>query len=162
MTKSALKPVVTGSAIYNSELPVPGTFPPQADILNYWAAGVGLSYEISSLYNIGHKVQIDKLQLQKEDINIQNIRNSIQNEVKAAYVHFLESKRNVDTYQKNVDLAELNYKIVKSKYDNDFALIIDMIDAESQVNDARISLNNAIVDAIYQYYNLLYAMGKLN
>ena len=61
-----------------------------------------------------------------------------------------------------MDLAELNYKIVKSKYDNEFALIIDMIDAEAQVGDARISLNNAIVDAIYQYYNLLYAMGKLN
>ena len=80
-----------------------------------------------------------------------------------AYFKFiLESKKNVESYQKNVEMAELNYKIVKSKYDNDFALIIDMIDAEAQMNDARISLNNAIVDAIYQYYNLLYSMGKLN
>jgi len=162
MTKNSLLPVITGSAIYNSEFPVPGTFPPQDDILNYWAAGVKLSYEISSLYNLNHQVKSDKLQLEKEDINIQNIKNSINNEVKAAYVHFQESKRNVEAYQKNVDLAELNYKIVKSKYDNEFALIIDMIDAEAQVGDARISLNNAIVDAIYQYYNLLYAMGKLN
>ncbi len=162
MTRNALLPVITGSAIYNSEFPVPGTFPPRDDILNYWAAGVKLSYEISSLYNLNHQVKSDKLQVEKDDLNIQNIRNSISNEVKTAYVHFLESKKNVEAYQKNVELAELNYKIVKSKYDNDFALIIDMIDAEAQVGDARISLNNAIVDAIYQYYNLLYSMGKLN
>jgi outer membrane protein TolC len=37
-----------------------------------------------------------------------------------------------------------------------------MIDAEVQVNDAQLSLNNAIIDAINQYYSLLYAMGKLN
>ncbi len=162
MTRSALKPVLMGNAIYSSEMPIPGTFPPQNDILNYWAVGVGLSYEISSLYNLGHKINSAKLQIEKEDLNIQDVKNTINNEVKAAYVHFLESKKNVETYQKNVDLAELNHKIVKSKYDNEFALIIDMIDAELQVNDARISLNNAIVDAIYQYYNLLYAMGKLN
>jgi hypothetical protein len=37
-----------------------------------------------------------------------------------------------------------------------------MIDAEVQVNDAEISLNNAIIDTINKYYSLLYVMGKLN
>jgi len=162
MNRNALKPSLTGNAIFNSELPVPGTFPPQDDILNYWAFGFGLSYEISSLYNLNHSVKADKLQIEIENLNLDNVKNSIINEVKSAYVRFIESKANIKAYQKNVELADLNYKIVKSKYDNEFALIIDMIDAESQVNDARISLNNAIVDAISQYYNLLYSMGKLN
>src|SRR4030095_12898726 len=117
MTKSNLKPDIMGNAIYNSELPVPGTFPPQADILNYWAFGLSLSYDISSLYNRNHQLKSDRLQLEKEDMNIENVKNNINNEVKAAYVRFIESKRNVETYQKNVELAELNHKIVKSKYD---------------------------------------------
>jgi outer membrane protein TolC len=162
LTKGSMLPVITGNALYNSQFPVPGTFPPQADILNYWAIGVGLTYEISSLYNVNHRIKANRLQIEKDMIHIGNVRNMIDQEVKISYIRFAESKRNIEAYSENVDLAVSNYKIVKSKYDNEFALIIDMIDAELQVNDAQLSLNNAIIDAISQYYSLLYAMGKLN
>jgi outer membrane protein TolC len=162
MTRSFYKPNITGNAAYTTNFPVPGTFPPQRDILNYGAVGVGLTYELSSLYNLGSRTRADKLQIEKEDINIMNVKNSIDQELKSAYVHFIESKTNVITYQKNVELSELNYRIVKSKYDNEFALIIDMIDAEVQVNDSKLSLNKAIIETIIQYYSLQYAMGKLN
>jgi outer membrane protein TolC len=162
MTRGARLPVVTGNAMYNSQYPLPGTFPPQPDILNYWAVGVGLTYEISSLYNVSHRIKANRLQIEKDMLQIGNVKNTIDQELKVSYIRFAESKRNIESYHKNVDLAVSNYKIVKSKYDNEFALIIDMIDAEIQVNDAQLSLNNAIIDAINQYYSLLYAMGKLN
>ena len=161
-TRTNFYPNIVGHAGYNSDFPVPGTFPPQTDILSLWAVGVGVKYDISSLYNLNHRIGADKLQIEKEDINIENVKNAIDQELKTAYVNFIESKKNIVSYRKNVELATLNYKIVKSKYDNEFALIIDMIDAELQLNDAKLSLNNAIIDAISQYYNLLYAMGKLN
>jgi outer membrane protein len=161
-TKSGLYPVISGTAIYSSEFPVPGTFPPQSDILNYWAVGVGLKYNISSLYDLSYQKQSDKIQIEKETINIEYVKNEIDQELKTAFIHFIESKKNIESYRKNVELAMTNYKIIKSKYDNEFALIIDMIDAELQVNDAKLSLNNAIIDAINQYYNLIYSMGKLN
>ncbi len=162
ITQSQKLPVITGNALYNSEYPVPGTFPPQADILNYWAVGIGLSYEISSLYNLKHRVNSNRLQVERDLIQEGSIRNAIDQELKITYVKFIESKENIVAYRKNVDLAESNYRIVKSKYDNEFALIIDMIDAEVQVNDAEISLNNAIIDTINKYYSLLYVIGKLN
>ncbi|SMO53648.1 TolC family protein [Solitalea koreensis] len=162
MTRSFYKPAISGTALYSSNYPVPGTFPPQPDILNYWAVGIGLSYDISSIYNLNHRVKADKLQIKKEDDNIAQVKNNIDQEVKSDYVHFIESKSNIVAYRKNVEMAELNYRIVKSRYDNDFALIIDMIDAELQVNDSNLSLNKAIIDSIIQYYSLLYSMGKLN
>ena len=124
--------------------------------------GVGLSYDLSSFYNLNHRVKADRLQIELDEVNISQVRNQIEQEVKSAYVHFMESKSNVITYQKNVELSELNYRIVKSKYDNEFALIIDMIDAELQVNDSKLSLNKAIIEAIIQYHSLQYSMGKLN
>jgi outer membrane protein len=162
LTKSNYKPFISGNAIYSSNFPVPGTFPPQPDILNYGAVGVGLSYDLSSLYNLNHRIRADRIQLEKDDIYITQVKNSIDQEVKSAYVNYVESKSNVSAYEKNVELSELNYRIVKSKYDNEFALIIDMIDAELQVNDSKLSLNKAIIDAIIQYYSLQYSMGKLN
>lgn len=161
-TKSFYKPYISGNALYTTNYPVPGTFPPQTDILNYGAVGIGLTYDLSSIYNLKHRIQADRLQIERDDINISQVKNYIDQELKSAYVNFLESKSNVGTYQKNVELAELNYRITKSKYDNDFALIIDMIDAELQVNDSRLSLNKAIIETIIQYYYLQYAMGKLN
>jgi len=161
-TRSFYKPYISGNAMYTTNFPVPGTFPPQTDILNYGAVGIGLTYDLSSIYNLRHRIQADQLQVEKDDINITQVKNYIDQELKAAYVKYLESKTNVETYRKNVDLAELNYRITKSKYDNDFALIIDMIDAELQVNDSKLSLNKAIIETIVQYYNLQYAMGKLN
>lgn len=162
MTRSFYKPNITGNAFYTSNFPVPGTFPPQSDILNYGAVGIGLSYDLSSVYNLSSRTRADKLQIEREDLNIMQVKNSIDQELKSAYIHFIESKTNVIAYQKNVDLSELNYRVVKSKYDNEFALIIDMIDAELQVNDSKLSLNKAIIETIIQYYNLQYAMGKLN
>ncbi len=162
LTRSFYKPYISGHAMYNSDFPVPGTFPPQTDILNYWAVGVGLSYELSSWYNLNHRIKAGKLQIEKDDVYMNQVKNDIDQEVKSAYIKFLESKSNVTAYQKNVDLAELNYRITKSKYDNEFALIIDMIDAELQVNDSKLSLNKAIIETIVQYYSLQYAMGKLN
>lgn len=162
MTRSSMFPEITGNALYNSEFPIPGTFPPQADILNYWTVGVGLNYEISSLYNLNHRIKANRLQIERDLIQVESVKNVIDQELKVSFVRFIESKRNIDAYRKNVDLAISNYNIVKSKYDNEFALIIDMIDAELQVNDAQLSLNNAIIDSINQYYSLLYAMGKLN
>jgi outer membrane protein TolC len=161
MTRSFYKPNITGNAMYSTNFPVPGTFPPQTDILNYGAVGIGLTYDLSSVYNLRSRTRSDRLQIEKEEMNIMQVKNSIDQELKSAYVHFIESKANVISYQKNVDLSELNYRITKSKYDNEFALIIDMIDAEVQVNDSRLSLNQAIIETIIQYFSLQYAMGKL-
>lgn len=100
MTKSFYKPFISGNAIYTTNFPVPGTFPPQSDILNYGAVGVGLSYDLSSFYNLNHRVKADRLQIELDEVNISQVRNQIEQEVKSAYVHFMESKSNVITYQK--------------------------------------------------------------
>jgi len=160
ITKSGFKPFVNANLLFNTQYPA--QWPNYTDnILNYWAAGVSLSWDISSFYNLKHRVSGDKLQIDKSNIALEATKDVINQDVKAAYVRFMESVRNIATFKKDVDLALSNYKIVKSRYDNDFALISDIVDAELQLNEAKISLNNANIDAIIQYYSLQYAMGKL-
>jgi outer membrane protein len=111
--------------------------------------------------NLKHKINGNQLQIDKSNIALKTTKDIINQDVKAAFVRFTESVRNITTFNKDVDLALSNYKIVKSRYDNDFALISDIVDAELQLNEAKISLNNANIDSIIQYYSLQYAMGKL-
>jgi len=160
ITKSGYKPFVNANLLFNTQYPA--QWPNYSDnILNYWAAGVSLGWDISSFYNLKHKTNADRLQIDKSNIALEATRDVINQDVKAAYVRFMESVRNIATFKKDVDLALSNYKIVKSRYDNDFAVISDIVDAELQLNEAKISLNNANIDAIIQYYSLQYAMGKL-
>jgi outer membrane protein len=160
ITKSGFKPYVNANLLFNTQYPA--QWPDYSNnILNYWAAGVSLNWDISSFYNLKHRVSGDQLQIDKSNIALAATKDLINQDVKAAYVRFTESVRNITTFKKDVDLALSNYKIVKSRYDNDFALISDIVDAELQLNEAKISLNNANIDAIIQYYSLQYAMGKL-
>jgi outer membrane protein len=159
ITKSGFKPNVNANLMLNTQYPA--QWPDYPNLLNYWAAGVSLNWDISSFYNLKHRINGNQLQIDKSNIALEATKDVINQDVKAAFVRFTESVRNITTYNKDVDLALSNYKIVKSRYDNDFALISDIVDAELQLNEAKISLNNANIDSIIQYYSLQYAMGKL-
>jgi outer membrane protein len=159
ITKSGFKPNINANLLLNAQYPA--QWPDYPNLLNYWAAGVSLNWDISSFYNLKHRINGDQLQIDKSNIALEATRDVINQDVKAAFVRFTESIRNIETFKKDVDLALSNYKIVKSRYDNDFALISDIVDAELQLNEAKISLNNANIDSIIQYYSLQYAMGKL-
>jgi outer membrane protein len=159
-TKSGYKPNVNANFILNSQYPA--QWPNYTNnTLSYWAAGVSLNWDISSFYNLKHKVSSDKLLIDKNNTQLEVTKDEIDKEVKNALVRYAENKKNIPTFIKDVELAQNNYKIVKSRYDNDFALISDMVDAELQLNQAKISLINANLDLIILYYSLQYAMGKL-
>jgi outer membrane protein len=159
ITKSGFKPNINANLLLNTQYPA--QWPDYPNLLNYWAAGVSLNWDISSFYNLKHRINGNQVQIDKSNIALEATKDVINQDVKAAFVRFTESVRNITTYNKDVDLALSNYKIVKSRYDNDFALISDIVDAELQLNEAKISLNNANIDSIIQYYSLQYAMGKL-
>ncbi len=159
LTRSGFKPNVNANFMLNSQYPA--QWPNYPNILNYWAAGVSLNWDISSFYNLKHRVNANKFEIEKSNTALENTKDQIDKEVKTVFVRFVESRENIITFKKDVELSLSNYKIVKSRYDNDFALISDMVDAELQVNGAKISLINANLDLIIQYYSLQYAMGKL-
>jgi outer membrane protein TolC len=159
ITKSGFKPNINANLLLNTQYPA--QWPNYENLLNYWGTGLSLNWDISSFYNLKHRVNSDQLQIDKSHVALDATKDFIYQDVKAAFVRFKESVKNITTFNKDVDLAQSNYKIVKSRYDNDFALISDIVDAELQLNEAKISLNNANIDSIIQYYSLQFAMGKL-
>lgn len=159
LTRSGFRPNINANLILNTEYPA--QWPTYVNILNYWAAGLSLNWDLSSFYTLKHRISGNKLEIDKSNIALAITKDQIGTEVKNAYIRYAESKENIKTYKKDVELSISNYKIVKSRYDNDFALISEIVDAELQLNNSRISLVNANLDLIIQYYSLQYAMGKL-
>lgn len=160
ITKSGFLPYINANVILNSQYPA--QWPDYADnTVNFWAAGVSLNWDISSFYNLKHKISSDKLEIEKSTIALEATKDKIDTDVNRAYVKYAESMEVIPTFKKDVELSQSNYKIVKSRYDNDFALISDMVDAEIQLNASKISLINANLDLMIQFYALQFAMGKL-
>lgn len=63
--------------------------------------------------------------------------------------------------RKNVQLAKENYRIVSHRYENDMALLTDMLDASNALLKAEIELSNTRINIIFNYYKLHYTAGTL-
>jgi len=75
-TKSGFKPNVNANFILNSQYPA--QWPNYTDnTLNYWAAGVSLNWDISSFYNLKHRVSGDKLQIDKSNTQLEVTKDNI-------------------------------------------------------------------------------------
>lgn len=65
------------------------------------------------------------------------------------------------TQQKSVELAQQNYQVVSNRYNNQLALITDMIDASNIKLNAELQEVNARINIAYTYYNVRYAAGNI-
>ena len=123
--------------------------------------GIGVKFNIASVYKSGKKVRLAKLSTQKSIENEQLLQDNIQTAVKAAHIRFAESFTTYDTRLKSLELADQNYEMIRYRYLNDLALITDMLDASNSKLNAELQVANARIDILYHYYQLKKAAGIL-
>ena len=88
-------------------------------------------------------------------------RESIEKDMQANYTNLLTSSVEVQTQEKQVELADQNYSVVKNRYDNDLALLTDMLDASNMKFSADMALVNARINMLYNYFKLKYITNTL-
>lgn len=141
--------------------PITIEVPPINKNLNYWYVGVGVKFNIASVYKTDKKTKLAKLSTQKARENELLLQENIQNEVKAAHVRFGESFTIYDTQKKSLELAIENYDVVNNRYLNELALITDMLDASNSKLTAELQVANAQINILFNYYKLKKATGNL-
>ena len=141
--------------------PVVIEVPPINKNLNYWYVGVGVKYNIASLYKTNKSVKRSKFTMRRTKEEYADAREQTELAVKAEHIKYLESYVELTTRQKSVELANQNYAVVSNRYKNDMALITDMLDASNSKLSAEVSLVNAQINTVFNYYKLLYISGTL-
>lgn len=128
---------------------------------NVWRAGVGIRYDISSIYRSPRKIKagLIGLDLARQQDSLQ--RQDLTVDVKNAYIKYNESVDELNTYRSDLRSAEENYRSVEMRYFNQLALLTDLIDATNTKTEAEIKVVNAEIGAIYSYYELLLKIGTL-
>jgi outer membrane protein TolC len=89
------------------------------------------------------------------------LRDEITDQVHKEYVQLQEIKERIPVTETAIQQAEENYRIIRTKYLNQLALITDITDADNALLSARVSNITEKINAQMKYYQLLYATGAL-
>lgn len=161
ITKSEFFPKVGLQAAWTIDGPILVEVPPINRNLSYWYAGVGISYNISSLFKSNKSLSRSRAATVHATDELAAARENTELAVRADYIRYLEAYEELNTQQKSVELAMRNYNTVFTRYSADMALITDMLDAANSKLDAEQQLVNARINIIYYYYKLLFISGKI-
>lgn len=129
--------------------------------INYWYVGVGVSYNISSLWKRNKRLKQTRTAVLHSQDQQREACEGVENAIQAAYTNYLTSFTELEMQQKSEELAAQNYRIIQNRYENGLALITDMTDAANVKLQAELALVGARIHVIYNYYQLKYISHTL-
>ena len=135
--------------------------PPIDRNISYWYVGVGVSYNVSSLFKTDKSLSRSHAATIHAEDEFAATKENTELSIRADYIRYIEAYEELKTQTKSVELAERNYSTVFTRYSADMALITDMLDAANSLLDAEQQLVNARINIIYYYYKLLFTSGKI-
>lgn len=161
MERSERLPKISLMAAEHLDGPITIEVPVLDNNFNYWYVGVGVKYNISSLFKNNRKLKAARLNVRKAQETYELAQEQTNHAVQESYVNFLTSFTDLRTQQKSVELANENYSVTSNRYQNDLALLTDMLDASNMKLSADMGLVNARINVIFNYYKMKYITHTL-
>ena len=128
---------------------------------NYWYIGIGVRYNLSSLFKNNKKLKQARLNVRQAQERHQLAQEQVENAVQEGYVNFLTAFTDLRTQENSVRLADENYSVTDNRYKNEMALLTDMLDASNMKLAADLGLVNARINILYNYYKMKYITHTL-
>jgi outer membrane protein len=126
-------------------------------------SSINLRINVPIFQGFAIKSRVDKarLELKQTENTIENLKLTIDNEVKTAQVTFKSAIQSLDYQQQNMELAEEVYEQTKKKYEVGTGSNLEITAAQTDLKSAQTNYLNALYDAIIAKINYLKAVGKL-
>ena len=128
---------------------------------NYWYIGVGIKYNLASLFKNNRTLKQARLNVRQAQERHQLVQEQVENAVQEGYVNFLTAFTDLRTQENSVKLADENYNVTENRYKNEMALLTDMLDASNMKLTADLGLVNARINILYNYYKMKYITHTL-
>lgn len=159
LAKAERRPKVGLQTGWTIDGPILVEVPPIDRNLSYWYIGLGVSYNLSSLYKANKSVARSRVATQKAIDELNAANENVSLAVRREHLSYMEAYEELKTQEKSVELAERNYVTTATRYGEGMALLTSLLDAA----DSRLSAQQQLVDAriniIYYYYKLLFISG---
>ncbi len=128
---------------------------------NAMNVGVGLSYNLSSIFKNVKEVKAAKSRALEVETQRLILTDRIKTEIVAAREDYELSLKQDKVYTEAVAQADENYRIVKDKYDNGLSDTNDLLEADVEDLSAKINQAYAKANVVLKYYELLDVSGQL-
>jgi len=160
--KLAYLPTLAGTATYGKQAYRPKfTFFEKGDWYDLFNFGINLSVPIFSGFSKDAKLKQSRIELQKTENNINNLKLSIDNEVASAKLKIKSAIETMDFQKRNMELAEKVYGQTKKKFEAGLGSNTEINTAQTDLKTAQTSYIQALYDAIIAKVDFLKATGKL-
>jgi outer membrane protein len=131
-------------------------------ITNAINIGVGVSYNIASLWKTNTKLLQAKARETEVNANEEILGDAVRLQINKDYQAYLLSQKKIDVYEKATEQATENYRITNNKYNNSLVTITDLLEADVSLLQAKLNSSFAKADAVLAYNKLLQTAGLLS
>ena len=130
-------------------------------ITNAVNVGIGLQYDLSSLWKTNTKLQQARVRETILSVNESQINDAVRLQVNIDYQNYLLTQKKIEVFDKAIAQAQENYRITKNKYDNSLVTITDLLEADVALLQTKLKAASARADAALAYNKLLQTTGTL-
>lgn len=159
--KAQMLPTLSAFASNSLSRPITNANPVVDMYTNGWSAGLSLNFNIDAIYKTPKQYKLNRLEKEKTINQSNDLYNQLNIAVKSAYIKYNEALTQNKTLKFNTELTEENYRIMESKYNNQLAILLDLIDASNAKINAELDFANSEISIIYAYFKLLKEAGTL-
>lgn len=128
---------------------------------NYWFVGIGLNFNISSIYRNRDRINKARIETMRQKEAHALLLDELACNIENDYTHYREAVNEMSTLLTSVKLAQQNYTTVQTRYKNGLALATDMLEVSNSLLNAELSLANARANVQFAFYKLKHTSGTL-
>lgn len=159
LIKSNKYPHVGLSLGYNYVNPNAALIPEPKTFINAWNIGLGISYNIGSLYNLKGRLSTAQNAINESVLQGQQQSDQIRTEVVTAYHNYELTVEQQKVIKTALEQAQENYRLTESRFRNGLVGSTELLDANTFLLQAQLNLINSKVDGQLAYQRLLKATG---
>lgn len=161
LSRSAMIPKILFVAEDHLDGPITIEVPVLDKNFNYWFMGVGVQYDLSSVYKSRRAVRQSRLALRQAREERLLVAEQTEQAIQSAYSDWLTAIVEVHTQEQAVELSKENYRVTRYRYENGLCLLTDMLDAGNEKLSAELGLVNAQISVQYNQSKLMYLTSSL-
>jgi outer membrane protein TolC len=124
--------------------------------------GLQLNVPIFSGFQKANRVAQAKLELQKSNNNLFQVKNAVNLDIKNSATNFRNSIASLNNQRANLNLANEILRVSKIKYEQGVGSSIEVTQAQTSLKEAENNYINSLYDALVNKVNLDKASGKIN
>ncbi len=143
--KSTWFPQVAAFGSFNY-LKVDGTQLLKSDWTNFWMVGVNVKWNIWDWWKTSSITEQAQQQFNQVELSSQILKENIEIEVYKNYLQMQSEASKVEVSKLRVESAEENYRIINDKYETQLATSTDLIDADSELLNAKTKLITSYIN----------------